>query len=176
MERIVTTQIGGGTMNPLIPLVGITVLLGSALVGGVFFAFSSFVMKALARAPSSEGIAAMQSINVVVINPSFLGAFMGTAVLSLGVGGLAVVGWSHPSASYFLGGAVFYLVGTFLGTMVGNVPLNDQLAAVAATDPAAVELWEHYLTRWTMWNHVRTAAAIVAALLFTLGFMQNGGT
>ncbi len=53
-------------MNPLIPLVGITVLLGSALVGGVFFAFSSFVMKALARVPSPEGIAAMQSINVVI--------------------------------------------------------------------------------------------------------------
>lgn len=105
----------------------------------------------------------MQSINVVVINPSFLGAFIGTALLSLVVGGLAVVGWSHPSASYFLAGAICCFVGTFLVTMVGNVPLNDQLAAVSATDPAALELWEHYLARWTMWNHVRTAAAMVAA-------------
>ncbi len=71
-------------MNSLFPLVGTTAALGSALVGGVFFAFSSFVMKALGRVPSSEGIAAMQSINVVVINPSFMGAFMGTALLSLG--------------------------------------------------------------------------------------------
>ncbi len=83
-------------MNTLTQLAGITALLGSALVGGVFFAFSSFVMNALARVPSAEGIAAMQSINVVVINPAFLGAFMGTAVLSLGVGGLAVVASSHP--------------------------------------------------------------------------------
>ena len=163
-------------MNLLIPLVGITALLGSALVGGAFFAFSSFVMKALARMPSSEGIAAMQSINVVVINPSFLGAFMGTALLSLGAGGLAMARWSHPSASYFLGGAIFYFVGTFLVTVVGNIPLNDQLAAVSATDSAAVKLWEHYLDRWTMWNHVRTAAAMVAALLYTLGLMQNGAT
>jgi hypothetical protein len=44
------------------------------LVGGIFFTFSSFVMKALARLPSAEGIAAMQSINVVVLNPSFLGS------------------------------------------------------------------------------------------------------
>ncbi len=58
-------------------------------VGGIFFAFSSFVMKALAGVPSAEGIGAMQSINVVVLNPSFLGAFMGTAVVSLGAGGLA---------------------------------------------------------------------------------------
>ena len=51
----------------------------------------------------------------------------------------------------------------------------NQLAAVSASDPAAVEFWEHYLGRWTMWNHVRTAAAMAAALLYTLGLMQGGG-
>ena len=66
-------------------------------------------------------------------------------------------------------------MGTFLVTGLGNVPLNDQLAAVFATDPAALDVWEHYLGRWTMWNHVRTTAAMVAALLYALGLMQNGG-
>ena len=161
-------------MNSLFPLVGTIAALGSALVGGVFFAFSSFIMKALARVPSSEGIAAMQSINVVVINPSFMGAFMGTALLSLGMIWLTVARWNHPSAILFLGGAVLYFVGTFLVTVIGNVPLNDQLAATSATDPAAVTLWEHYLDRWTTWNHVRTAAAMSASLLFIVGLMQNG--
>ncbi len=163
-------------MDQLIPFVGTMALLGSALVGGVFFAFSSFVMKALARVPSAEGISAMQSINVVVLNPSFLGAFIGTDVVSLGAGGLALADWGQPSAPFFLGGALFYLVGTFLVTVLGNVPLNDQLAAVSATDPAALDVWERYLSRWTTWNHVRTAAAMVAALLYSLGLMQNGGT
>jgi len=163
-------------MDQLIPVVGTMALLGSALVGGIFFGFSSFIMKALADLSSVEGIGAMQSINVVVINPSFLGAFFGTAVLSLVAGGLAVAGWGSPSAVFFLGGALFYLVGTLLVTMLGNVPLNDQLAAVSATDPAARDVWKHYLGRWTRWNHVRTAAAMVAALLYTLGLMQNGGT
>ncbi len=163
-------------MNQLIPAVGTMVLLGSALVGGIFFAFSSFIMKALAGVPSAEGIGAMQSINVVVINPSFLGAFFGTAVLSLVAGGLALASWGSPSASYFLGGALFYLVGTILVTMFGNVPLNNQLAAASATDLGTREVWEQYLDRWVMWNHVRTAAAMVAALLYTLGLMQNAGT
>lgn len=162
-------------MDQLNSVVGITALLGSALVGGIFFAFSSFVMKALERVPHSEGIAAMQSINVVVLNPSFLGAFIGTAVLSLGAVGLALTGWSRPSAPFFLGGAIFYLLGTFLVTGLGNVPLNNQLAAVSATDPGALDVWERYLGRWTMWNHVRTAAAMAAALLFTLGLMRNAG-
>jgi uncharacterized membrane protein len=127
------------------------------LVGGIFFTFSSFVMKALARLPSAEGIAAMQSINVVVLNPSFLGTFVGTAVLSLGAGGLAWTGWGRPSAPFFLAGAMFYLVGT-------------------STDPGARDVWQRYLGRWTMWNHFRTAAAMIAALLYSLGLIQNGGT
>ena len=163
-------------MDRLVPVVGVVALLGSALVGGIFFAFSSFIMKALARVPPSEGIGAMQSINVVVLNPSFLGVFLGTAVVSLGAGGLALAGWGRPFAPFFLGGALFYVVGTFLVTGLGNVPLNDQLAAVSATDPSALDVWQRYLSRWTMWNHVRTAAAIVAALLYTFGLMQNGST
>ena len=162
-------------MDQIIPVVGTMALLGSALVGGIFFAFSSFIMKALAGVPSAEGIGAMQSINVVVINPSFLGAFFGTAVLSFVAGGLALAGWGGGSAPFFLGGAILYFVGTILVTMLGNVPLNNQLAAVSTTDPAARDVWEHYLGRWTMWNHVRTAAAMAAALLYTLGLMQNGG-
>ncbi len=169
------TSNGRWRMDRLIPVVGTTALLGSALVGGIFFAFSSFVMKALARVPPAEGIAAMQSINVVVINPSFMGAFIGTAVLSLGAGGLALAGWGRPSAPFFLGGALFYLVGTYLVTLRGNVPLNDQLAALSATDPAARGVWERYVSRWTVWNHVRTAAAMVAALLYSLGLMQHVG-
>jgi len=165
----------GSSMNSLIAVVGIIAVVGSALVAGIFFAFSSFVMQALARVPSSNGITAMQSINIVVINPWFLGVFIGTAVLSLGAVTLALISVTHPSSVLFLGGAVFYVVGTFLITMLGNVPLNNKLAAVSATDPAAPKLWQHYLDRWTKWNHVRTAAAMIAALLYILGLMQIDG-
>ena len=165
---------GGWGMDQLIPVVGTMALLGSALVGGIFFAFSSFVMKALSRLPAAEGIAAMQSINVVVLNPSFLGAFIGTAILSFGAVVLAVVGWGCPPAPFLIGGAIFYLVGTFLVTALGNVPLNDQLAALSVNDASAAEMWDRYVARWTVWNHVRTVAAIVAALLYTLGLIQGG--
>jgi len=147
-------------------------LLGSALIGGIFFAFSSFIMKALARVPSTEGIAAMQSINLVVLNRSFLGAFMGTAAISLLVAVVAVKGWEMPSAPWLVAGALLYLVGTFLLTGLGNVPLNNQLAAVQANDPAAIKVWEHYLDRWTLLNSVRTVAAMCAALMFAIGLIQ----
>ena len=125
-------------MNTLISLLATIALLGSALIGGIFFAFSSFVMKALARVPSSEGIAVMQSINVAVINPSFMTAFMGTALLSLGIAGITLFRWSHPSSSSLLGGAILYLAGTLLVTMLGNVPLNEQLAPCPQRRPLPI--------------------------------------
>ncbi len=158
-------------MNSIVSVAVVAALLGSALVGGVFFAFSSFVMKALARLPSKEGIAAMQSINVVVINPSFLGLFVGTAVLSVVVAALTLFEWSHPSALLLLCGAICYIAGTFLVTVMGNVPLNNQLAATEPTSPDAATLWEHYLLRWTRWNHLRTLAAFTAALFYIAGLI-----
>ena len=161
-------------MNVATTAVVVVAILGSALIGGVFFAFSSFVMKAFARVPFPQGIAAMQSINVVVLNRSFLGAFIGTAAISLLVAVLAAKGWGAPTAPWYLAGSVFYLMGTFLVTVLGNVPLNDQLAGVDGTDPAAVTVWEHYLYRWTLLNTIRTAAAVSAALTFTFGLMLSG--
>jgi uncharacterized membrane protein len=160
-------------MNFVITASAVVALLGSALIGGVFFAFSSFIMKALARVPSHEGIAAMQSINVVVLNPSFLGVFMGTTAISVLVGALAIAAWDAPSTPYLLTGALLYVVGAFLVTGFGNVPLNDQLAALSATDPEAESLWASYLDRWTMLNTVRTIAAASAALAFTIGLMRG---
>jgi uncharacterized membrane protein len=159
-------------MNTLTTVTVILALIGSALIGGIFFAFSSFIMKALARLPASQGMAAMQSINIVVLNPVFLGVFMGTTVISLLVSMLAIRGWEMPAAPYFLAGALFYFVGTFLVTGMGNVPLNNQLAAVTVNDPAAGNIWQHYLDRWTRLNTVRTVSATVAAVMILIGLLK----
>ncbi|MDJ0940008.1 MAG: DUF1772 domain-containing protein [Woeseiaceae bacterium] len=158
----------------LMTIAVLAALLGAGLIGGVFFAFSSFIMKALARRPSPEGIAAMQSINIVVINPVFLGAFMGTAAISVIIAVLAVLGWGSPSAAYFLAGALLYVIGTFFVTIFGNVPFNNKLAEVSATDPGAVAVWEEYLRTWTLLNTIRTVAAAAATLAFALGLMVQG--
>lgn len=158
-------------MNQLTTASVIAALIGSGVIGGVFFAFSSFIMRSLARLPSSEGIAAMQSINVVVLNRSFLGTFMGTAAISLSLIVLSLLQWGTEASPFFLTGAVFYLIGTFIVTMAGNVPLNNRLAAASPSDESAVPLWEHYLERWTQFNTLRSIAAIAAALAFALGLI-----
>lgn len=141
--------------------------LGCGLIAGAFFAFSSFVMKALSRLPGSEGMAAMQSINVVVLNPVFLGVFVGTAALCAAGLVCSFLRWHEPGAIYLLAGSLLYLLGTFMVTMAFNVPLNDALAAVPPAATGAKDLWASYLVRWTAWNHVRTIAALAAAASFT---------
>jgi len=86
--------------------------LGCGLMAGLFFAFSVSVMKALARLPSAEGIAAMQSINVAIINPVFLAAFIGTAAACVLVMIAWLLRWHDPGAVYLLIGGALYLVGS----------------------------------------------------------------
>lgn len=142
--------------------------LGSGLIAGVFFAFSAFVMTALARLPAAHGIAAMQSINIVVINSVFLSVFLGTAVLCAVLAAMSLVLWHRQDAAYQLAGAVLYFVGTYLVTMRFNVPRNNALAAVAAESTDSAALWTRYVAEWTAWNHVRTTAALAAMALFIL--------
>jgi uncharacterized membrane protein len=68
-------------------------------------------------------------------------------------------------------GGVLYLVGTLLVTIVFNVPRNEALAAVTPADPDAARLWAGYVASWTAWNHVRTAAALAAAALFSIALI-----
>ncbi len=80
--------------------------LGSCLVAGMFYAFSSFVMPALARLAPAEGVRAMQSINLTVITPSFMVVFLGTAPASVAAAALALI--QGQGAALVLAGAAIY--------------------------------------------------------------------
>jgi uncharacterized membrane protein len=147
-------------------------LLGSALMAGTFFAFSGFIMKALARIPTGAGIAAMQAINIVVINPMFLGVFLATAAVCAGVALGAAMRWGTAGTGFVVAGASLYVIGTFGVTVACNVPLNNALAKLLPHDPAAAERWADYVKRWTAWNHLRTVAALAAVGSFALALRR----
>ena len=145
-------------------------IVGSAASGGIFFAFSTFVMRALGQLPPAQGIAAMQAINITVINPWFMMAFFAPAVAGVLLSLSLIFQWQQSIAPYLLTASLLYLVGTIGTTAIGNIPLNDALAVVTPTSVKGSTLWAKYLTNWTFWNHVRTAAALLAAILFGLAF------
>lgn len=127
--------------------------LGSGLIAGLFFAFSAFVMKALYRLSPEQGISAMQSINRAVLNRLFFTVFMGTSLVCIILVFISLLNWQDPNAIYILAGSLFYLLGSLLVTAVCNVPLNDALANIIATEPESSGLWKVYYFKWTAWNH-----------------------
>jgi len=155
--------------DDVVVIVTFVTALGCALVGGVFFAFSTFIMSALARLPAREGIAAMQAINVTVITPLVMIALFGSGIACLYLAAAALFGAQRPDAPYLVGGGLLYFLGNVVVTIVFNVPRNN---ALARADPAGADgarVWSDYLATWTRWNHVRTVTALAAAaaLIFT---------
>ena len=142
--------------------------LGCGLNAGVFFTFSAFVMKALTRLPVAQGIAAMQSINVVAVTPMFMTALFGTAAVCLVLALSALFTWQRPGTGYLLSGTALYLSGTILVTIVFNVPRNEALAALDPAGGDSARRWGSYVSSWTAWNHLRSVAALIAAALLTM--------
>lgn len=142
--------------------------LGCGLNAGVLFAFSSFVMPALKRLTPAQGIAAMQSINILAVTPPFMTAFFGTAVACLGLVVWAVLSLGEGYAELVLAGAALYLVGVIGVTAARNVPLNNGLAALHPQSAEATDRWNEYVRRWTAWNHLRVIAGLAAATMLTI--------
>ncbi len=149
--------------------------LGCGLIAGVFFGFSSFVMPALARLRPAQGVRAMQSINLVVLNRWFLGVLLGTALVCAGLALSALRSWSEPGAWVRFVGSCLYLAGTILVTGLYHVPKNLALARLPADSAEAERFWPVYVAGWSIWNHVRGASAFVAAALLTLALLAVTG-
>ncbi len=152
----------------ILNLVILVTALGAGLIGGVFYGFSSFVMKSLAALPPAQGVAAMQSINVVVINPWFLTPFVGTAIVSGVLLILSLLRWHDAGSGWLIAGSLLYIVGCFGVTAAFNIPLNDAIAAVTPTSADAATLWSTFVPNWTTWNTVRSVASLAAATAFIL--------
>jgi uncharacterized membrane protein len=157
----------------VLSLVTFGAALGAGLIGGVFFAFSNFVMPALAKLPPSQGLAAMQSINVFVLNRTFLCVFTGTAVLCAIAALASLLDWSTAGSVFRFAGSVLYVVGTFAVTMLCNVPMNQRMAQLSPDAVQAAQEWSRYVPEWVTWNTVRTLAALAAASALILSLVQD---
>jgi uncharacterized membrane protein len=155
-------------MNSYLFVLTLLAVLGCAMMAGVFFAFSAFVMKALVRLPAEQGVAAMQAINVAAVAFAFMAALFGTAVACGALAVWALFAWDERFAPYLLVGGALYLLGTILLTIVYHVPRNEALARVEPHSAEAESHWKRYLSGWTAWNHLRAATALAAAATLTV--------
>jgi len=137
--------------------------LGCGLIAGLYFAFSAFIMRALAGIDRAAGIAAMNAINTAILRSLFMPLFLGTTLASAALVVLGAMQAGTSRCALLIAGGLVYVVGMFVVTMAFNVPLNNALLRGGERDAAT---WQRYLVTWTRWNHVRTVASLAAAALF----------
>jgi uncharacterized membrane protein len=146
--------------------VTIAAAVGSGAAGGLFLAFSTFVMTGLRRLPPAQGLHAMNAINrSATTSAALMATLFGTGVAGLvvAIGALRDVGDRTAVLQLLAVGA--YLVGV-VGLTVGyHVPRNEALLLVDPAAPGAASAWRSYAAAWTAANHVRTFSALGACAL-----------
>ena len=143
------------------------------LMAGVYFAFSAFIMQALDAAGRPAGMAAMQSINRIIVRSLFLPLFFASSLACLLLAVFGVMIWGSAGAWQMVIGGVIYLVGMLAVTAFANVPLNNALEAVDAAGAEAEAMWRRYMQRWLPWNHVRTVSCTVSLILMIGAIAQR---
>ncbi|HVI48667.1 MAG TPA: anthrone oxygenase family protein [Chitinophaga sp.] len=143
----------------------------TALIGGLFYAWSCSVTVGLAKVPDNVYMAAMQSMNREILNPVFFLSFMGTWIM------LPICTWmsyKQPEIGRFwflLAATIIYWVGIFGVTSFGNVPLNDALDKFDLANATEQAISAHRLKfegPWNRLNTVRTIASVLTILCVIL--------
>jgi uncharacterized membrane protein len=145
---------------------------GSAVTGGVLFAFSSFVMAGLNRLDPADAIRAMNAINVTAVRPAFMTVLFGTAGLAVATTVVGIGRRDTPGGRLLIIGSVVYLVGVIGLTMAYHVPLNNALARFDPATGDAQRTWADYYRGWTALNHVRALAGVAGAVLLGIAALR----
>lgn len=150
--------------------------LATALMAGLFYAWSCSVTVGLAHLSDADYVAAMQAMNKAILNPAFFIIFFSTPLL------LPLSTYLHygPYLSgrfwLLLAATVLYLAGGLGVTVFGNIPLNESLAAFDLSSASAevVALRRaSFEGRWNNLHTIRTVASTLALLLVSMACLTS---
>lgn len=146
----------------------------TALIAGLFYAYSCSVVLGLGKLSDSEYLKSMQSINREILNPVFFLSFMGTAFL------LPISTFLYRGQNLvfilLLMATLAYLIGVFGVTIFGNVPLNDQLDKfdiVNSSAEAIKEMRNNFERKWNFLNNIRTVFSVITIVLTVCACIWN---
>jgi uncharacterized membrane protein len=157
-----------GTLTRLLQLTVVVAAVGAGLMGGVMFAFSTSILPGLRRLSPAQAVEAMAQFNRTIVNPVFLLLFVGLAAAAVLLLGLAPFTTRQPGGGYRVAAALLILIGVFVVSGAGNIPLNDRLDTVDPAGATATAEWAHFVGRWVLLNNLRTLAAAASSVLLVL--------
>ena len=140
----------------------------TALIAGLYYSYSCSVNPGLAKLSNAAYIESMQQINIAIQNPVFFISFMGTLLL-LPLSAYLSYNQADNTRFYFLlAAAIIYAVGSMGVTMMGNVPLNNALAAFqlkTASDTQMEIARRAFEGPWNKLHTIRTWATVISLAL-----------
>jgi uncharacterized membrane protein len=147
----------------------------TGLSAGLFYAWKISVIPGTKRVNDLTYIQVMQEINRAIINPAFMLLFMGSLFIQV----LSVI--QHRNTNVFwilLAAFVTYFGGTILVTILGNVPLNNNLESLKISGMSPEQLSQNrnsYETKWNKLHTIRSLFAILSFVLLLAGQFINRG-
>ena len=143
-------------------------IISFGFIGGVYFAFSFFVMQSLKKTSASDAIRTMNTINLVILKSPFMLLFFFSSFIAFILFLENLVLYKLISNEGFA--SLIFLLGMFLCTATKNVPLNNKLADFDFKDSTfnpTIE-WNNYYRDWIKWNHIRTASCFLSMVLLLI--------
>lgn len=135
----------------------------AGLQAGTYYAWATGVMPGLSRGDDRTFVAAMQNINVAIVNPAFMLSFLGAPLLA----GAAILTSGGSARPWVIAGTAF-AVGTIAITAGGNIPLNNALDSAGSVEGIAdlAGVRSDFESSWVSWNIARalTSTASLACL------------
>jgi len=143
-------------------------IISFGFIGGVYFAFSFFIIQSLKKTGDLEAIRTMNEINLVILKSPFILLFFFSSLIAFILFLKNLILYKLISKEGF--SSLIFLVGMFLCTAVKNVPLNKKLADFDFTDTSCrpgIE-WNDYYKNWIKWNHIRTVSCFLSMVLLII--------
>ncbi|MEU9854006.1 anthrone oxygenase family protein [Streptomyces sp. NPDC047974] len=138
----------------------------TGLYAGFLLVFLTGIMPALGRLTDAAFVTAMRRVNEAVPRAVFLAVFVAAALLPLAAYLVPVEGRTETQRWLVLAGFVCAVL-NHLVTVVGNVPLNNALAAAEGPDEDPSATRAAFEARWNGYHRIRTALILVSFGLLT---------
>jgi uncharacterized membrane protein len=143
----------------------------TGLLSGIFFTWTNAVTLGIGRLNDISYLQVFQHMNqITILNPLFYIIIIGSLLLTF------LTAYLYRSNTGIILGlliaaVVFYFLGVFMVTMIGNIPLNEMLDKTNLTkislDEAKI-LREKFETQWNNLNLIRTISSIMSFLFLIL--------
>ena len=159
-------------------LIIIVATLSTGLMAGIFFTWTNAVKPGIGTLDDMTYMKAFQAMNRLILNRLFYIVFI-LPVLTISISTYMSFGSTKLYVfELFLLSTLLYMLGVFLITILGNIPLNELLENTDLEKISLTELSDlrgKIENKWNNFNLIRTVSSFISFLLLVicLFFIKN---